>query len=232
MATYPIKFVDQLRQHLRALRKKRNLTQAQLGKLLGVSQSRIAEIEANPGAVTLDKLVQVLSLLDANLALVDTDEIATDIPARVCEPEPASYGPAQPPGPSTSQTGDDSHGHPHALPPGPGANRVVTEYAKTLNASLNAETSKLHSVVTYDRLSEKLRAAQNLLRENDNALSDRVRHANYAGAAARTKTDLEKLQQHQQASDLIRALERFREQTASKIEALPTHSLPYKKGSW
>jgi transcriptional regulator with XRE-family HTH domain len=74
MATYPIKFVDQLRQHLRALRKKQGLTQAQLGAMLGVSQSRIAEIEANPGAVTFDKLVQLLSALGAGISLTDIDE--------------------------------------------------------------------------------------------------------------------------------------------------------------
>lgn len=66
---YPIRFTAQLRQHLRALRKKRALTQAQVGAMVGVSQARIAEIEANPGLVSLDQLMQLLSVLDVSLFL-------------------------------------------------------------------------------------------------------------------------------------------------------------------
>lgn len=66
---YPIRFTAQLRQHLRALRKKRALTQTQVGAMIGVSQARIAEIEANPGLVSLDQLMQLLSVLDVSLFL-------------------------------------------------------------------------------------------------------------------------------------------------------------------
>jgi HTH-type transcriptional regulator/antitoxin HipB len=66
---YPIHFTDQLRQHLRALRKKRGLTQAQVGALIGVSQARIAEIEANPGLVSFEQLLQLLSVLNVTLSL-------------------------------------------------------------------------------------------------------------------------------------------------------------------
>jgi transcriptional regulator with XRE-family HTH domain len=72
--TYPISFSAQLRQHLRALRKKRGLTQAQLGVLVGVSQVRIAEIEANPGLVSFDQLIQLLSVLDVSISLSDPHE--------------------------------------------------------------------------------------------------------------------------------------------------------------
>ncbi|HYD63624.1 MAG TPA: helix-turn-helix domain-containing protein [Noviherbaspirillum sp.] len=67
--TYPIRISAQLRPHLRALRKKRGLTQAQVGELLGVSQARVAEIEANPGLVSFEQMLQLLSVLDAALAL-------------------------------------------------------------------------------------------------------------------------------------------------------------------
>ncbi len=60
---YPIHLTSQLREHLRALRKARGLTQAALGRLLGVGQARIAEIEGNPGAVSVDQLMKVLSAL-------------------------------------------------------------------------------------------------------------------------------------------------------------------------
>ncbi len=66
---YPIRFTAQLRQHLREIRKARNMTQKQLGELIGVSQARIAEIEANPGLVNLEQLIQLLSVLNVTLYL-------------------------------------------------------------------------------------------------------------------------------------------------------------------
>lgn len=67
--TYPLRIPDQLKPHLRALRKSRGLTQAQLGALVGVKQARIAEIEANPGAVGMDQLTKVLAALGGTLQL-------------------------------------------------------------------------------------------------------------------------------------------------------------------
>lgn len=66
---YPLRVSTQLTQHLRALRKQRGLTQAQLGKLLGLGQARIAEIEVKPGAVSFDQLLRLLSVLGAELLL-------------------------------------------------------------------------------------------------------------------------------------------------------------------
>ena len=66
---FPVRFPDQLRQHLRALRKRHGLTQAQLGALIGVSQARIAEIEANPGLVNFEQLMKLLSVLGVSLSL-------------------------------------------------------------------------------------------------------------------------------------------------------------------
>ncbi len=71
VAAFPVRFPDQLRQHLRALRKRHGLTQAQLGALIGVSQARIAEIEANPGLVNFEQLMKVLSVLGVSLTLQD-----------------------------------------------------------------------------------------------------------------------------------------------------------------
>lgn len=66
---YPLRVSAQLTQHLRALRKQRGLTQAQLGALLGLGQARIAEIEAKPGAVSFDQLLRLMSVLGAELLL-------------------------------------------------------------------------------------------------------------------------------------------------------------------
>ena len=71
---FPLRIADQLQPHLRALRKRRGLTQAQLGALVGVKQARIAEIEANPGAVSLDQLTKLLAVLGGTLHLHAEDD--------------------------------------------------------------------------------------------------------------------------------------------------------------
>ena len=68
---YPIKFGDQLKQQLRSLRKARGLNQTELGVRLGVTQRRIAEIEANPGVVAVDQIIKIFSALGAELVLRD-----------------------------------------------------------------------------------------------------------------------------------------------------------------
>lgn len=70
---FSVHFSSQLREHLRALRKARGLTQAALGQLLGVGQARIAEIENNPGVVSVDQLMKVLSALSVSMVLRDDD---------------------------------------------------------------------------------------------------------------------------------------------------------------
>ena len=94
---FPLHFSDQLREHLRALRKARGLTQTDLGRLLGVGQARIAEIEANPGVVGLDQLMKLLSALDASLILRDDTAAPASRPA--LPPAGAPFV-AEPPAPS------------------------------------------------------------------------------------------------------------------------------------
>ncbi len=69
---YPIALPSQLTQHLRSLRKARGLTQAGLAQLLGVVQSRVADIEAKPGAVSVEQLIQILSVLGAGVVIRDS----------------------------------------------------------------------------------------------------------------------------------------------------------------
>src|SRR4051812_35400986 len=68
---FPIFLTGQIREHLRSLRKARGLTQAGLGELLGLGQARIAEIESNPGVVSVDQLMKVVSALQATLVIRD-----------------------------------------------------------------------------------------------------------------------------------------------------------------
>ena len=89
----PLHIADQLKPMLRSLRKKRGLTQAQLGQLLGVSQARVAEIEANPGVVGMAAMLKVLSALGAGLQLQVHD--APVAKSAVKPVTPAASAPAQ-----------------------------------------------------------------------------------------------------------------------------------------
>jgi HTH-type transcriptional regulator/antitoxin HipB len=86
---FPIHLTSQLREHLRALRKARGLTQAALGRLLGVGQARIAEIESNPGAVSVDQLMKVVSALRASMVLRDDVLEVTNRPDAAASPPTA-----------------------------------------------------------------------------------------------------------------------------------------------
>jgi HTH-type transcriptional regulator / antitoxin HipB len=66
---YPILTPTQLSAHLRSLRKVRNLTQAELGNRLGLSQTRIGTIERNPADVSVGQIMTILALLGGRLVL-------------------------------------------------------------------------------------------------------------------------------------------------------------------
>ncbi len=68
---YPVQLTHQLQPLLKSLRKSRQMTQAELARRLGVVQSRVADIERDPGAVSAAQLLQVLSLLGAQLLIRD-----------------------------------------------------------------------------------------------------------------------------------------------------------------
>lgn len=59
----------QLSDHLRSFRKARGLTQAQLGKLAGIHQARIAKIERDPRPVSVGQLLQLLAALEVRVLL-------------------------------------------------------------------------------------------------------------------------------------------------------------------
>jgi HTH-type transcriptional regulator / antitoxin HipB len=63
----------QLPSQLRSLRKARGLSQADLGRLLGLSQSRVARIESGAAQVSVQTLMAVLAQLGARLAIDAAD---------------------------------------------------------------------------------------------------------------------------------------------------------------
>lgn len=70
---YPLQLTSQLQQLLKSLRKSRQMTQVQLARHLGVVQSRVADIEREPGSVSVEQLMNVLAMLGAQLVVRETE---------------------------------------------------------------------------------------------------------------------------------------------------------------
>jgi HTH-type transcriptional regulator/antitoxin HipB len=64
----------QLSNHLRSFRKARGLTQAALGALTGLDQTRIAKIERDPRRVSVGQLLQLLAVLKVRVLLDSSDQ--------------------------------------------------------------------------------------------------------------------------------------------------------------
>lgn len=64
----------QLSNHLRSFRKARGLTQAALGALTGVDQTRIAKIERDPKRVSVGQLLRLLAVLRVRVLLDSGDK--------------------------------------------------------------------------------------------------------------------------------------------------------------
>ena len=90
---YPIQSPGQLSAHLRALRKSRGLNQAQLGAVLGVGQTRIARIERDPGAVSVEQFLGLLGALGVQMVLRATGPRAAESPPVVSRPTRARAAP-------------------------------------------------------------------------------------------------------------------------------------------
>jgi HTH-type transcriptional regulator / antitoxin HipB len=69
MKPLPLQTPAQLASHLRSFRKARGLTQAQLGRLAGLDQTRIAKIERDPSRVSMGQLLQLLAVLQVRVLL-------------------------------------------------------------------------------------------------------------------------------------------------------------------
>ena len=56
-----------LREEIKRLRKENNLTQEQLGKLIGVQRAHISKLENNASNITIGTLLKVLGALNAQI---------------------------------------------------------------------------------------------------------------------------------------------------------------------
>ncbi len=82
---YSVDTPQQLRTILRSLRQARGLTQTQLGQRLGVTQKRIARIEAAPEVTAFDQIARMVTAMGYRLVI---EEPAAP---RVAEPGPDTW---------------------------------------------------------------------------------------------------------------------------------------------
>jgi DNA-binding XRE family transcriptional regulator len=61
--------IDLIGKAIKQTRKERNLTQEELGKLIGVQKAQISRIENNASNVTIDTLIRVFTALKAKIKL-------------------------------------------------------------------------------------------------------------------------------------------------------------------
>ncbi len=80
MKPIPLQTPAQLSAHLRSLRRTRGFTQAALGELVGLDQTRIAKIERDPSRVSVGQLIALLSALGVQITLATTSKPAAKPP--------------------------------------------------------------------------------------------------------------------------------------------------------
>ncbi len=94
---YPIQSPGQLSAHLRSLRKARGLNQVQLGAVLGVGQARVARIERDPTAVSVEQFLDLLGALGVQMVLRSTGpRSATAAAAGAAPTKAGSAAPGRP----------------------------------------------------------------------------------------------------------------------------------------
>lgn len=103
--SYPVQLSSQLQQLLKSLRKSRQMTQAELARRLGVVQSRVADIERDPGAVSVEQLLQVLAMLGAQMVVRET---AAEASATRPSNDLAAHAQAKATAAATRTTGSES----------------------------------------------------------------------------------------------------------------------------
>lgn len=62
--------MEVLGEMIKSVRKERNLTQEQLGKLIGVQKSQISKLERNTKNVTVETILKVFKALKANVKFI------------------------------------------------------------------------------------------------------------------------------------------------------------------
>jgi HTH-type transcriptional regulator/antitoxin HipB len=77
----PIRTTGTLGPLIKQMRRTQNLSQTDLGRLIGLSQERISAIESAPEKVTLDQLLTVMMALGAHFSVCESDSSEKAAPA-------------------------------------------------------------------------------------------------------------------------------------------------------
>jgi HTH-type transcriptional regulator / antitoxin HipB len=77
---YTVLTPQQLAAHLRSLRRAKKLSQAELGRRIGLSQGRVGKIERDPQTVSVGQVMRILALLGARFVLRTHDGKAPSMP--------------------------------------------------------------------------------------------------------------------------------------------------------
>lgn len=75
---FPLQTIDQLKPLVQGFRKQAGLTQAAMAEKLGITQQSYAQIEANLGATSVERLYTILRLLNVELSFVPSDSVSGD----------------------------------------------------------------------------------------------------------------------------------------------------------
>lgn len=69
MDTYVIRTPDQLIPIFSAFRKRCGLSQAELARLMGVSQQTVSQLERNPDKATMERLLRAFAAMDVEIVV-------------------------------------------------------------------------------------------------------------------------------------------------------------------
>ncbi|ACA95079.1 MULTISPECIES: helix-turn-helix domain-containing protein [Burkholderia cepacia complex] len=93
---FPVQTLTQLRPILVGFRKAAGLTQAQLAARLGITQQSYAQLEANPSAVSIERLFKVLNTLGVRMMLsLDERDAPADAADTASGAAPAAHKPVE-----------------------------------------------------------------------------------------------------------------------------------------
>jgi HTH-type transcriptional regulator/antitoxin HipB len=96
-ASHPLLTATQLAQLLRAARKQRGLTQAEVGARLGLSQNRVSHLEGHADELSVKQLLTWCAVVGLELSLAERPPLSTHTGTAVPVPAPSSGAPDTPP---------------------------------------------------------------------------------------------------------------------------------------
>jgi HTH-type transcriptional regulator/antitoxin HipB len=79
LRSFTIQTPQQLGPLLKALRRQRGLTQADLAQRLGITRQAVGALERRPEAATFERLMKVWALLDVEVGLTPRTSVTTPV---------------------------------------------------------------------------------------------------------------------------------------------------------